>query len=261
MKSAPQIKIGLLGSGQLARMLALRAHSLGLIPHVYGGSADDPAAQVSAYHTPGDLKDFQRIEEFLKGVDVATFESEFMDGRRLKELSRSTKTPIWPEPLQMEGLQDRLSQKNLLLEQGMATSPFLKVSRLVDLEKAREAFFPAGFVLKKRKFGYDGYGTFVIRSDKDFEAVKSKLDSTAEGFIAEAVVKFKRELAISAVRNKNGQVVFLPLVESFQKDSRCFWVKGPVAHSGLKRLKGKIKTLLNEIDYIGIMAFELFDAQ
>ena len=255
------LKIGLLGSGQLARMLALQAHAMGLVPYVYGGSSDDPAAQVTAFYTPGDLKDPKKLEEFLRKVDIATFESEFMDGALLKALSEKTQTPIYPKPEVMERLQDRLSQKTLLEKNKLPSSPFLKVSTLPELEAAQKKFAKTGFVLKKRKFGYDGYGTFLVRNTKELENVKTLLEKTPEGFIAEAFVKFKRELAISAVRNKKGEVAFLPLVESFQKDSRCFWVKGPVTHPKLNALKTKIKKFLNSIDYVGIIAFELFDAK
>ncbi len=265
MKALPTskngLKIGLLGSGQLARMLALQAHAMGLVPYVYGGKSDDPAAQVTAFYTPGDLKDSKKLEEFLRKVDVATFESEFMDGELLKSLSEKTGTPVFPKPQTMESLQDRLTQKSLLEKNKLPTSPFLKVSTLEELEVAQKKFSKTGFVLKKRKFGYDGYGTFLVRNSKELENIKPLLDKTPEGFIAEAFVKFKRELAISAVRNQKGEVAFLPLVESFQKDSRCFWVKGPVIHPKLKALKTKIKSFLNSLDYVGIIAFELFDTK
>lgn len=257
MKTSPQLKIGLLGSGQLARMLALRAHSLGIQPFVYGGKSTDPAAQVTSRHYEGDLKDAKRLQEFLERVDIATFESEFMDGALLAELSRKTRTPIYPDPLQMEKLQDRWTQKQLLQEHKLPTSPFFAVSTLEETHAAWAQLKTSQVVLKKRKFGYDGYGTFILKSEADLK--ESLFRENLQGFIAESFVPFKRELAVSAVRNPQGEVVFLPLVESFQKDSRCFWVKGPVRHKDLKALKRKIKRFLNELEYVGIMAFELFE--
>lgn len=257
--SRPGLRIGLLGSGQLARMLALRAHSLGHTPVVYGGSPTDPAAQVTHQHVAGDLNDIGQLESFLKSVDIATFESEFLNADLLKTLSEKTGTPLYPEPLSIALFQDRLSQKQLLLSAKLPTSDYLAVSTFEDLETAFERFNKTGLVLKKRRFGYDGYGTFIVKSKKDLAGLKTLLEKEAYGFIAERFVPFKRELALSAVRNHRGQVIFLPLVETFQKESRCFWVKGPVKHKKRADLQKKISKLLRSLNYVGIVAFELFE--
>lgn len=259
MKNSPTIKVGLLGSGQLARMLALRAHSLGIQAYVYGGNDTDPAAQVTSNYWSGPLDDKAAIKDFLRRVDVVTFESEFMDADLLAELSKQTKTKIFPEPTQMKQLQDRWMQKGLLQTHKIPTSPFVKVSDADELEGAFRRYSKRGMVLKKRKFGYDGYGTYIVKSEKDLKPLQQVLLETPQGFIAEEFVKFKRELAFSAVRNTQGEIVFLPLVESLQKDSRCFWVRGPVGHPRFDALKTKVKRFLNELNYVGIIAFELFD--
>lgn len=259
MKTSPNIKIGLLGSGQLARMMALRAHSMGIQPYVYGGQGTDPAAQVTSNYFPGKLDDKEALRAFLKQVDVATFESEFMDAELLSRLSKQTKTKVFPEPDQMAQLQDRWTQKQLLDEYKIKTSRFYKVSTEEEFSSAWQRLSKVGLVLKKRKFGYDGYGTFIVRSEKELKSTMKVIAENPQGFIAEEFIPFKRELAFSAVRNLNGDVVFLPLVESFQKDSRCFWVRGPVGHPKFTALKSKVKKFLNQINYVGIIAFELFD--
>ena len=142
------------------------------------------------------------------------------------------------------------------------------------------------FVLKTRRGGYDGYGTFVVKNKtalfkllnipqalessktrktqtknriKTENTLKKSLPKTS--FIAEPLLSFKRELALISARNQKGQIIFFPLVESFQKNSVCLWVKGPVEHLKLAGLKRKIRSFLTKIDYRGVIAFELFETE
>jgi len=112
-------------------------------------------------------------------------------------------------------------------------------------------------VLKQRRFGYDGYGTFVVRSKKDFD--ESVLTKSRFGFIAEEFIGFKRELAVSFVRSTQAAFCTLPLVESVQHDSRCFSVHGPVRHVQLPKLKNAFKRLMHDLNYCGVLAVELFE--
>ena len=100
-----------------------------------------------------------------------------------------------------------------------------------------------------------GHGTFLIKKKSHIK----KLNLPKTNFIAEKFIPFKRELALLSARNKKGQIIFFPLVESFQKKSICLWVKGPAQHKKLKNLKTQIKKFLNSINYEGVIAFELFD--
>ena len=113
------------------------------------------------------------------------------------------------------------------------------------------------FVLKSRIGGYDGHGTFIIKKKAQIKQIKFPKTN----FIAEKFIPFKRELALLSARNKKGQIIFFPLVESFQKQSICLWVKGPAQHKKLKKLKAQIKVFLTDIDYQGLIAFELFDTR
>lgn len=253
----PDFKLGILGGGQLAQMLALAAHPYGIKPLIYANSAEEPAAQVTPSVHLGRLTDEKSLETFLRSCDVATFESEFLDANLLQKLSEKTKTPILPSPLLMGKLQDRWHQKNLLLQYKIPTAPFHKISSLEDLQKAS----PLGseIVLKQRKFGYDGYGTFFISlkdADQHWEDVRQK---TKEDFIGEQKIKFRRELALLLVRNSNGQIIEFPLVESQQTRAQCDWVMGPVSHPKEKALRRRLKTFIEKENYVGVMAFELFD--
>ncbi len=246
--------LGILGGGQLARMLALDAFPLGISVSVLTKQAMDPAAQVVGQTKLGSLSDPKDLRKFLSEVEALTFESEFIDIPKLRQtLPRSLY--VFPNLSAIEAIQDRLTQKRLLDRFDITTSPWMPVDTKVELTEAISKF-KTGFVLKQRRFGYDGYGTFVFKNGKHDAMV---LQKTTHGFIAEEFIDFKRELAVSFVRAKDGKFLSLPLVESVQTDSRCFSVAGPVEHKGLKSLTKKVKTMMEKIDYVGILAVELFE--
>ena len=254
--------IGILGGGQLARMMILKAHELGINTSVLSPSKDDPAAQVCGNWVKGDLDNTEHLRGFLESVQVATFESEFLNGKLLQDICRESKIQIYPRPYLMAQLQDRLSQKNLFIKYSIPTIEFIEFKSKMswaDLQKK----FSKGVVFKKRRFGYDGYGTFVVKSEKDYEnfcRVLAEQPETAKiGFIAEGFSKFERELAFVCARNKAGQFVRLPLCETLQKDAKCFWSQGPVQHRELSKMTKKIHQLLNAVNYVGVFAVEMFE--
>ncbi|MCB0362842.1 MAG: ATP-grasp domain-containing protein, partial [Bdellovibrionales bacterium] len=252
-------KVGILGGGQLARMLIQQGQRMGLEMHVLCPSSKEPGPQVTRYWTQGSPHERQDLLDFMTRVDLISFESEFLDGVLIHELQQKIQCQVEPHPLLMNLLQDRLSQKRWLLEHGVPTAPFISVENPKDFEEALK-FFPKGFVLKKRRYGYDGYGTYIVDADSNVESFFSIFDKTPEGFIAESKIHFKRELAVQVARSRSGELAVLPLVESCQKDQRCYWVKGPVQHSKASTLVKKLKKLLEKSRYVGIMAFELFDS-
>ena len=249
-------KIGILGGGQLARMLVLKAHEKGYEPHVLSSSALDPSAQVTTFWTQGDIHNKSDLIRFFKKIDVATFENEFMNVEILKQVIQKTKIQTRPHPSILHQLQDRWLQKNLLYKHKIPTAPFKKIDSYEDLLKAFK-FFKQRMVLKKRRFGYDGNGTFILQSLRECQKLKSSIDK--DGFIAEAFIPFKREMATLIVTHKNMKPIGLPFVETFHKNLRCFWVKGPVNSSKAQLLNSKLKSFVQKIKYEGIIAFELFD--
>ena len=237
-----------MGGGQLARLLALAAHPLGLNTRVLVANADDPAAQVTdAVLTGSKPADYAG---FVSGLSHVTFESEFIDVAALEDLP----DVFFPSLAAIGVIQDRLSQKRLLDQHRIPTSPWVEAATEADLDKVP---FGEGYVLKARRFGYDGYGTFPVKSGGTPDPRwRERLNN---GFIAEEFVNFRRELATSFVRGCDGTFRALPLVESVQVDARCFSVRGPVTHQGLPKLTKQFKRLMNELDYVGILAVELFD--
>lgn len=248
--------VGILGGGQLARMLALAAHPLGIPVSVLAAHATDPAPQVVGLTHIGSLEDEKDLKRFLTTVGAVTFESEFVNIDKLKRCL-PTGVRVFPALDVIEAIQDRLTQKQLLNRHKIPTSPWFMVENKNDLKEAR-ARFPAGFVLKQRRFGYDGYGTFMFKNGQGDE---SALLKSSHGFIAEAFVPFQSELAVSIVRSRGGGVVTLPLVTSVQRDSRCYSVCGPVKHPKFAALEKKLIAMMKAIDYVGILAFELFETK
>ncbi len=252
-----KLRVGILGGGQLARMLALSAHPLGVEPWILSESQGDPAAQVSSYWMKGKISSRSDLQRFLGKVDVATFESEFLDAKLLQSLSAQTRTPVYPHPTIIETLQDRWTQKRLLTKWSIPTAPFVKVTSRRSAERAYQELGEK-MVLKQRRMGYDGYGTFVVDSLKELSAIPWER-SSQHGWIAESWIPFEHEWAILMVRNTKGNTVELPLVKTFQKDSRCLWVAGPAKPPrSFEKIRGKLKVLLSKIQYVGVIAFELF---
>jgi 5-(carboxyamino)imidazole ribonucleotide synthase len=236
-------------------MLLLAAHPLGLEVSVFAAQANDPAAQVCGRAFLGSMEDRADLRRYLSGLEAVTFESEFVDTDKLARCVPQNLN-IFPRLEVLGAIQDRVPQKRLLDRYALPTSRWLEVSGPADLKEAEKKFAQTGFVLKQRRFGYDGYGTFMCR---DGRADPRLLQKSPHGFIAEQYIPFKRELAVSFARSRGGEFVSLPLVESVQKDARCFSVHGPIHHRGLKALTQKMRAFMQDLDYVGVLAVELFD--
>lgn len=248
-------KIGILGGGQLAQMLCTQGQKLGLQVHVLSKNNNDPAALVTPHWHKGDISDKRALNQFCKQMDILTFESEFADTSLLKKFNRKFK----PSLKNISMLQDRLSQKNSLIDNKLPTSTFIQTKNQTDLIQFYNTH--KSFVAKKRMFGYDGYGTFIIKTKKELQLFLKNNANNLSSFIIEKFIPFNKELSLVCSRSKSGDIQFFPLVESFQKEAKCFWVKGPVANKKVNSLKTKVKTYLNSINYQGVIAFELFESK
>jgi len=257
--------IGILGGGQLARMLVLEAYHRGLSTAVLSLNPMDPAAQVANNWIEGSPDRIEDVVKLLERCSAVTFESEFYLGSILEQASRTTGVSIWPRPQTMDLLRDRLSQKRLFDQHKLATAPWLSVS---TASEAEEAFLKFGgqVVFKARTGGYDGYGTRVVKNRNDLnrfiEEIKNQAGSP--GFIGERLIRFDRELAIIMARDQHGTVIDFPLVESKQVDSRCLSVNGPAVFTkkslnSVDKMKLRLKKFLNSIEYVGAMGVEFFE--
>lgn len=246
-------KIGLLGGGQLARMLALECHRLGLVPYVLCQNRLEPAAQVTSNWIEGDPQNPEHVEKFVSLVDFVTFESEFSPDSVLSILTK--KDHVFPKAPLMSLFQKRLTQKQTLVKFGLPTSPFLPVTTAEDLKTAWKKFGP--FVLKANFGGYDGNGTHYAKTEKDLAELNTLLNQNTS-WMAEKKVTFQKELALMFVRGVNGECFHLPLTETSQKASRCDWVTGPQKNRQLSSFCKKFSVMLKKIDYVGTIGVELF---
>ncbi len=236
-------------------MLAQAAQPLGLPLSILTAHALDPAAQVCGNTILGSLEDEGDLKRFLSPLGAVTFESEFVNTSKLLKCLPGG-IHVFPSLDAIEAIQDRLTQKQLLNRFKIPTAAWMPVSNKNELDQAKDKF-PKAFVLKQRRFGYDGYGTFIFQDGKGDD---SALLKSPHGFIAEEFIPFKRELAFSIARSKSAHVI-LPLVKSVQQNSRCLSVCGPVKHPKQSAMEKAALKMMNALDYLGILALELFETQ
>ena len=160
----PGSTIGILGGGQLGRMLTLAAAQLGLKSHIYAPEADSPAFDVAATHTLAAYEDETRLAAFAGTVDVATYEFENIPVATVEFLSQHI--PVRPRAKALACAQDRMNEKTLARELGAKTAEFAEVDSLADLNIRLDSGFPIPAVLKTRRFGYDGKGQAKILGAK-----------------------------------------------------------------------------------------------
>jgi 5-(carboxyamino)imidazole ribonucleotide synthase len=262
-KNHSNIKIGVLGGGQLARMLYLEGQSMGLSVHVLSESKDDPAAQVCQYWHRGNPNEISALRKFLKEMDYVTFESEFINA---DTLSKATANPtknhtikIFPKIKDIALFSDRLSQKSWLKKFNIPTAQFQSLKNSDDVLKFQPNL-QKGIVIKARRNGYDGKGTYIIRNKQQLNNWLKLNASKISEFIIEDYIPFHRELAVQFAVNQKKEVCVFPLVEWQAENSQCNWVMGPIKPSQkCQALIRKISSALKKSNYVGFIAFELFE--
>ena len=251
-----QTTIGILGAGQLGRMLALAGYPLGLRFRLLDPAADAPAGQL-AEHQPGGYDDAATLEQFAAGLDVVTYEFENVPVAAARALAEHV--PVFPPPAALEAAQDRLTEKTFFQNLGIATPPFAPVDTRADLAAAiAQIGLPA--VLKTRRLGYDGKGQQVLRAPADAEAAWNALGGAP--LILEGFVPFVRELSILAARGRDGQVACFPLVENHHRGGilRLSLAPAPGLTPALQAAaEGIAHAALDALGYVGLLAIELFE--
>lgn len=251
--------IGLLGGGQLARMIALKARQMGLKTIVLCDHKEEPAALVATEVILGSLKSEKDLRTLISRADIVTFESEFIPAILLKKSLKGMRgSRIMPSLECLEGLQDRLRQKEWLCDYDLPTLDHVKINSKEDILLAFRAFNQK-IVFKRRIGGYDGYGTFIVKNQTELNHFRAQFKGEESLFIIEPFRTFKSEKSLIFARNSKGEICSLPMVTSVQKNNQCDYVVGPTTHPQQKKISEKIKFFLNDINYVGVIAFELFD--
>ncbi len=251
--------VGILGGGQLARMLALAGAPLGLRFLVMDSVADACAAQFVPL-LQADYRDQAALAEFASRVDVATFDFENVPAESAEWLAR--RVAVFPGPRALAVAQDRLAEKTLFQQLGIGTPRFSAVESRSDLERAL-AEIGAPAILKTRRLGYDGKGQFRLRSEADADAAWAALGAQAGsvGLILEGFVDFSRELSVVAVRGRDGEFRAWPLTRNWHADGILSASLAPVdvAPALADVALSAAARVAEALDYVGVFALELFD--
>ncbi|MBC7740875.1 MAG: 5-(carboxyamino)imidazole ribonucleotide synthase [Bdellovibrionaceae bacterium] len=251
--------VGVLGGGQLAQMLVMKARQMGLRTIVLASKRSDPAVASATRWIQGEITSEQDIRALIRLSDYITFESEFIPAQLLKKsLKQITGKKIYPSLKCLGNIQDRLRQKEWLCDYDLPTLDHIKINSKDDIELAFKVF-KQKVVFKRRMGGYDGNGTFVVKNKLELDHFKKQFKGLESQFIIEPYVEFKSEKSLIFARNTKGEIVVLPMIDSVQKNNQCDYVTGPTSHPQEKAITVKIKSFITAIDYVGVIAFELFD--
>jgi 5-(carboxyamino)imidazole ribonucleotide synthase len=248
--------IGIVGGGQLGRMLTLAALPLGFKVIVVDPSPNSPAAQVGADEITADLYDNKALKELVKRSDYITVEIEHLDTKVLSILSNNGKK-INPAPKTIQLIQDKFLQKEFLSRFGVPVAPFKKLSDLKSAEKALKEF-GGKMLIKTRHGAYDGRGNMIVKNKADIKKA-FELFSGRKLYV-EAYVPFVKELATMVARSVDGNVATYPIVETIHERNICLEVLAPASitkkqYRTAEKVALKVAKLL---DGAGLFGIEMF---
>ncbi len=252
---APGGCIGILGGGQLGRMLATAATELGLTVHVYCPDENSPAFDVAAEKTVAAYDDAEALARFADNVDVVTYEFENVPAETVRILTEHA--PVRPGALALATAQDRLAEKTFIAEQGIRTAPFRAVDDVAGLAQAI-ADLGTPSILKTRRFGYDGKGQTRIEAGTAPQAALDEIGNAPA--ILEGFVPFEREISVIVARGQDGAIAAYDPVENVHKNHILDRSFAPATLTpGIAAEAIEIaSTLVRELDYVGVMGVELF---
>lgn len=252
---SPGSTIGILGGGQLGRMLSIAASRLGYNCHIYCPEINSPAAQVSAQVTHAYYEDTDQLEKFAQSVDVITYEFENIPVATVDFLTE--RKPVFPGSKVLEVSQDRLKEKEFINSLGILTAPYKGVSDIEETQIALKTIkYPA--VLKTRRFGYDGKGQAILKSSDDLKDAWERLGTTEK--ILEGFVDFELEISVIAARAQDGEIKCYVPVENKHKNHILDISIAPARiDDALKKEAIKLATkIIGNIEYVGVLTVEFF---
>jgi 5-(carboxyamino)imidazole ribonucleotide synthase len=251
----PEATIGILGGGQLGRMLALAAARLGFKCHVFSPNPDSPAFDVVHRVTCADYSDTEALDRFTADVEVVTYEFENVPAETATFLA--ARVPVLPDPKILAITQDRFAEKKFVSSLGIRVAPFADVVEPAALAEAIERIGrPA--VLKTRRFGYDGKGQATIKPDSDLQAAWSEVGG--QPCILEAFVPFVREVSVIAARGRDGAVESFDVTENEHRDHilKVSRVPAAISEQGAGEARRIAEVIAQKFGYVGVLAVEMF---
>ncbi len=247
--------IGIVGGGQLARMLTEAAHTLGFKVIVLDPTPRSPGGQVADEQIIGSFTDPIKIIELAQKVDFVTYEIESANSEALAEVSKYTQ--VNPAPRTLGIIRDKYVQKQFLAGRGIPTADFIEVHSLDDAKAAGQQFgYP--FVLKAKKGSYDGRGNALVEREADIEVMFQKL--LGRELYAEKFVPFLKELSVVSVRSMQGTIVFFPVVETKHVNHICDTVimPAPILSERAQEAEQLARTVMEHLEGAGVFAIEMF---
>ena len=247
------MKVGIIGGGQLGRMLALAGHPLGL-DFIFLDPAVDACAAAVGEHLCAAYDDTAALREFETRADLVTFEFENAPPETIAHLSQYV--DVYPCATALRTARDRLLEKSLFRELGIATPPFANIESQTDLENAVVAIgLPA--VLKTRQLGYDGKGQKVLRAGTDIDGAFAALGGVP--CLLEGFVNFSGEVSLIAVRGRSGELRYYPLVHNTHRDGILRLSIASSDHPLQTMAESYAKRVIEKLNYVGVLAFEFFE--
>lgn len=256
MSDSDPTTLGVVGGGQLGRMLAEAAAPLGVEVVVLDPTPNCPASPVARDQLVGDFDDEEAVRELASRADYLTYEIELADPDLLEAVESEYDVPVHPDPATLRTIQDKLVQKRSLQDAGIPVPPFRQVDDRADLEKALEEFgYPV--MLKAREGGYDGRGNVPIESEEDIDAA---LDSVSGGAMVEQFVEFEREVSIIGVKGTD-EIATFPLGENIHEDEilRETVVPARTGDEVAERAREVASDVLDQLSGRGVYGIELFE--
>jgi 5-(carboxyamino)imidazole ribonucleotide synthase len=255
VKLKPGDTIGILGGGQLGRMLAMAAARLGLRCQVFSSDPDSPAFEVVMNATCAEYADVEALELFANDVDVITYEFENIPSAAAMILG--ARRPVLPDRNILETTQDRLAEKDFVTRLGIGTADYADVSSAASL---REAIAHIGLpaVIKTRRFGYDGKGQAIIREGDDPDQIWSELGTRSA--ILEAFIPYEREISVIAARSADGHVECYDVTENEHRDHilKISRVPAAIPDALAAQARAIAEKIATALDYVGVLAVEMF---
>ena len=248
--------VGILGGGQLGRMLALAGYPLGLRFRIFDTYDDAPAGELAELVVGKSFDDREALARFAEGLSLVTYEFENVpvDASRFLE----ARAPVFPPPAALEVSQDRLTEKSFFQELAIPTPRFSAVDSRESLDAALQSLGTLA-VVKTRRLGYDGKGQRIIQQATDVQAAWNTLQG--QPLILESFVPFDREVSLLSVRGRDGETAFYPLVENYHHRGilRRSNAPAPATPPTLQaQAEDYGKRVLEALDYVGVLAIEFF---
>ncbi|MGY6530477.1 MAG: 5-(carboxyamino)imidazole ribonucleotide synthase [Cyanobacterium sp.] len=248
-------RVGVIGGGQLAWMMAKEAPAQEIIVSVQTPKEDDSAVSLADEVILAPVDSVEGTQKLAQKCDVITFENEFVDLEGLQILAEKG-VCFRPSLRSLAPLLDKYEQRCFLENLGLPVPRFKNFKKKEDLES-----FGFPVVLKVRRHGYDGQGTIIVKSPDELDSALKVLGNVP--FLMEEFIPFDRELAVIVARGVDGVVCDYPVVETYQKHQVCRWTIAPanVTTAQREEVKAIARTLLTALDYVGVMGIELFLTQ